>query len=226
MILCIVIAVLCFMPVMLDTVRGRQPYNYAIGMIAESGDMMHGDEGLPVSPADTAISQSFVCNLVNVLEIELKAGCEGKSLSGKIGVSLYDDEKNEELESWEVPVSEVEKEGEIKVSVSSPGKYGELRNRRFRIYVSVKDLAEGEKVFLSYLPYSWYENGNLTVDGTETEGDLIMEITGCKDPTNMMLAKCFICLYFAMFIEWLVYRIYCRYGKIKAGREQVINGKA
>ena len=226
LILCVLIVVFCFMPVMLDLAYGRHPYTYAIGTIAGTIEMKSKNESPYVSPADTLISQSFVCNLYNVLEIELKGKCEGTGLSGKIGISLYDDEKEEKLESWEVPINEMKKEGKIKVSISRPEKYGNLRNRRFRIYITAIDLAEGENVFLSYLPYDWYEKGSLCAHGTEMEGDLIMGVTGCKDPADMMLAKSFICLYAALFAEWLIYRIYHRYGKMKAGREQVINGKA
>lgn len=227
MALCIAIAVLCFMPCLLDMLRGTAPYTYHSATIVECPEMPKESEiaVIPLS-GNVKVSQGFVCNMDHIVEIILQGCCEGVELTGNIVVSLYDDEKNEMLESWEAPVKKLGKDLKIVFSVGSPFKYGDLRNRSFRLDISTEGMKDGENVLLSYLPSDWYEKGKLTVDNAEVCGDLVMVVSGCSEPSDMRMSKWFMCFYIALFAEWTAYVMYRRFWKNAAVKEQVTNEKA
>ena len=225
-VICIVIALLCFMPVLFDLVSGRHPYSYAIGVIVENSDTIPESQFASVSISAEKVSQTFICDLLNVAGIKLKVVTLKNMEKGTILVGLYDDETDSEIGNWEVPLNTVEKDGSFIVNVRKPLEQGDVIGRRFRVDISAKDTEDGEDILLYYIPSDWYVKGKFMINEAEAEGDLVMEITGCEDPVNMMMPKCFMCLYFTAFAEWLAYVIYRRIGKKKVDKEQDTDEKA
>ncbi len=198
----VIIAVLCFMPVIFDVITQRPPVFYGMDNIADnvpdewrlaSMESIKGNE----------ICQTFICSLENVAEIVLYEAEGVNPGDGDIHVLLFDDEADVLIDEWEVKQSDITENGEFSVAVKTPLKYGSLNGKRCRIVIK-------GTVALKYLPEERYGKGKLTTDGAATSGELVMNIVGSEAPANLLISKCFLCFYLTLLFEWTAYRLFLR----------------
>lgn len=208
--ICVLIALLCFLPVIRDVVTGQYPHLYGIGL---SYDIPLDEERMKPLERVTSgmeVRQTFICDQSNVIDVQLFGVPGTGNGTGTLQVKMYQDESSELIDEWELSAYEFDNADGIKLSVKNPLLQDQLRWKWCSVVITLKDAGEEDELPLYFLPGDVCPGGSLTVNGVPVEGDLVMKITGYTESTDLEFTKVMLCLYLAVFLEWLFYLAYRR----------------
>lgn len=152
---------------------------------------------------DSYVSQSFQCTEESIDGISLKILLGGESKTGELNYRLFDD-SGKELVNGTYPIAEIKSERINKI------KFGKTlestAGNSYTVSLGVTGFEENESLGIYYDPVG-EKNGELYVNGKETQGTLVLRwITHRFDIETFIVTLGFI-IYFIVFFK-ILYRLF------------------
>ncbi len=211
-IVCVVAAFLCFVPVFADLLTGRFPYAQVAGFSVYVGKQEGEMKPTPQITGDTVLTQTFNCYEYNIVDIELMSATYERTNTGTMHIELSVDDTGEEICSWDLDVSKLEDNHVFNVAVRDPQKFY-VEDRKCRLTVTCPGAQEGNAVSLYYVDRDCYDGGELMINGEATGGDLYMLMTGTAGKTSYENTKVTLCFYLMLAVEAVLFFLFHRFGK-------------
>ncbi len=190
----IVLAVVCFLPIVFDLTSGTSPNNYTEETmiktrILDYDNMANVDE---VIKGDV-VEQSFICNYVTISSIAVYTQAYGRNNWGDLHAELIDKDKgNKVLRKWTVNMLSVPDNDYLKLDVDSPFSL-DIQGHECAIRFSSEDSFSGNCITFVGCE-NQYVDGTLTVRGSDTGNDLVFTIAGFNGGYNLEKVRVWICL--------------------------------
>ena len=203
--LCLVFAVISFLPVIMDFVHRSYPYFVKAQAVLSVGG---GDGTTGPVTRDTEISQSFVCTSDSMKALVLQTGSCGEEKDSTLEITLLDGETWAMAGSWSLPAGDIAENSSLRLEIAEGALEGNVNGKRFVLSIA-SDATSRNAVTLRRSIVDSYPDGTLSVNGEPEEGDLALSVENFSEPENYESVRIWLCVYNTVLTcgaVWLVFR--------------------
>ena len=192
---CLIVSVLCFMPVIIDYATDSKPYALSTKEMIVVKEMEDCNDTVGEIISGHRIRQTFTCTLDSIDSIVFKAGTYKRINNGTLYIELADLESGEVVDAWQRDISEIEDNKPlILYSNLAPGQI-HMDNREYAVTIYSENAYKGNALTLYCATEDLYKDGFLLLEDQRAPGDLIMTITGFESVESYERVKIWLCFY-------------------------------
>lgn len=218
LLMCMAVAFVCYIPVFSDLITGANYYGYASKTMVNISEKRESIRFIGEMNKKCIAEQTFVCKYDTVSSIVLYGATYVRTNHGKVHVELLDEDKNNQLEAWDIDASTVGDHSSITLQSKNAKKNTGLRGDKCKITIT-SDSSEGDAITLGYVEGNPYPDGQLLVNGNEINGDFSMTISGYDGVGTYNQIRPRLSFYLMIALELLL--LWFRYQAMRKWKSQV-----
>lgn len=201
----LLLAILCFIPVIADRLSGNEYYGYFKKKMIVVDEMESCTGTYEGSVSQTVFGQTFLCIYDTVTEMTIKLVPAETFDPWYLDVKLKDEAAGTVVEEWTIDAAEIGKDGYVTIKSTDALKHNDMRGRNYILEMVFKG-GEEENVCGFYgLTTDYYKNGSLYINGKNTGGDIIMTVSGYDGVYGFGHVRIWLCIFALMITEGILY---------------------
>ncbi len=148
------------------------------------------------------IEQTFYCDATAISSISLYTQTYDRDNQGILTVQLIDLENDKIIEQWNVQLEDVPNNDYLTFDIDDPFRYT-LNGCECELKIFSNGATTEDCITLISVP-NQYMGGEIIVDGELSDDDLVCEIKGYSDVSNLENVRIWICLLLLLAVEYLI----------------------
>ena len=199
---CLVLAVLSFLPLILDTVSPSAPFESTSKAVMDTGIGATGLTNVGPITKEIVVYQTFECPCQYLRALEFKAETFDRVNESTLFVDLCECDTVKLFEKWEIDERTLKQGDPIYLEITNPELLSGTRGRDFMLRIYSRDAVADTGISLYCTENDTYDTGEgpmgkLYIVEDIPEGDLLMKVYGNDKPENYESVRTWLCVFTA-----------------------------